>query len=98
MIIQELSTNDVALQLVRDEYASWTYSEAKALAEYLEELSNDLDEPIKLDIVEIRCEWASYTSFKEVQDAYPDIKTMDDLYERTTVIELDDGGLIIQQF
>ena len=85
MIIQTLSINDVALQLLRDEYASWTYTEAEALAEYL-------------DIVAIRCEWASYANFKEVQDAYPDIKTMDDLYDHTLVIELDDGGLIIQQF
>lgn len=98
MIIQTLSINDVALQLLRDEYASWTYTEAEALAEYLADLSDDIGEPIELDIVAIRCEWASYANFKEVQDAYPDIKTMDDLYDHTLVIELDDGGLIIQQF
>ena len=98
MIIQTLSTNEVALQLVRDEYANWTYTEAEALAEYLEELSDDIGEPLELDLVTIRSEWASYTNFEALQADYSDIETMSNLYDYTLVIELDNGGLIIQQF
>jgi len=97
MIIQELSTNEATLILMRDEYAAWTYHGAKALVEYLEELSDETGENLQLDPVALRCEFTEYLNFERIKDDYSDIETIDDLYDRTIVIELE-VGFIIQQF
>ena len=52
-----LNTYEVADILLADEFADWSRQEAFALAEYYEQLEEDLDEEIELDVVAIRCEW-----------------------------------------
>ena len=105
-----LSTWEIADALSRDEYAGWSYEGAKALAEYLEQLEEDIGEEMELDVVAIRCDYSEYASATEAAENYQDNDHGDDmdddekeaaalkyLQDNTTVIEFD-GGIIIQDF
>jgi len=69
-----------------------------ALYDYLEQLENDCDMSIELDVIALCCEYCEYDSLEELQTDYSDIKTLEDLYNHTQVIELDNDGLIIQSY
>jgi hypothetical protein len=85
--------------IVGDEYNSMSYEGAKALFEYLEQYEQDCDEDIEFDRVAIRCEFSEYKNLEEVLSEYDNIKSLSDLYDHTTVIEVPNSDkLIIQQF
>jgi hypothetical protein len=107
------TTSSIAHALTNDSYASWhaNYAACEALAEYLEGLAEDIGEPIELDTVAIRCDFAMYP-----EDEYADLASeydrapqagdyededefkealLDWLRDETTVIEYG-GGIIIQ--
>lgn len=70
-----------------------------ALFEYLDEVHDD-DAPLVLEPIQLCCDYDYYASFKEMQsyydkDIYPDL---DAFREETTVIECEDGGIIIRCF
>ena len=98
MIIKTLNKNEFIDDLLRDDYAGWTYEDAEALYDYHEQLSEDLGEDIELDRVAIRCEWDRAENIDEVMALYDDIETLDDLYDHTTVIELRNGRLLYIAF
>jgi hypothetical protein len=75
----------------------FSYKAKEALYNYFEQLSEDIGEPIEFDVIAICCEYTEYTSFEKLQEEYNDIKSLEDLQDRTTVIEFE-GGLIIQNF
>ena len=79
---------------------NFSYEGLGALFEYLEELEEDIGEPIELDVIALCCEYTEYSSFEELQENYPHIEDLDDLMNYTTVIEVgdEDEGLIIQDF
>ena len=52
-----LSTNELIDELRRDEYASWSYDGAKALADYLQEYEESTGEELEFDPIAIRCEF-----------------------------------------
>ena len=60
-----LTTIEVAEALRRDEYAAWTYSGARALAEYLEQYEQDTGEELELDLAAIRCDFSEYSSLAD---------------------------------
>ena len=76
----------------------FSYAAIGALYDYLDELSQDTGEPIKLDVIAICCDYCEYDDLDEVKANYRDIEDMEDLQNHTTVIELDKGGLVIQNF
>lgn len=84
--------------LLSDDYASWTYEDAKALYEYYEDLSEDCGEDIELDRVALRCEWTRADSIDEVIEERDDIEDLEDLQLRTNVIEHLGGVLLYQSF
>ena len=102
-----LSTYEIADSLYRDEYASWSYEGAQAMAEYLEQLEEDIGEEFEMDIVAIRCEFSEY-SFRDIQDNYDYIEELKDasdldemievLSEYTSVIPVNDKSVIIADF
>ena len=59
---QTLNTYEVAMILVRDEYANWSYDGAEALIEWIEECEG---EDTELDPVNLRCEFSEYDSLIE---------------------------------
>lgn len=89
---------------------NFTYEGLKALFEYFEEYEESTGEEIEFDMVAICCDYSEYKSAKEASDQYGryyDIeatpeeieeKALEWLEDRTTVIRLDNGGVIIQQF
>jgi len=80
----------------------FSYEGKKALYDYLNELSDDIGEPIELDIIGICCDFTEYASLEEFIDAYGysinKIDSIDDIQYYTTVIQIDDESFIIQNF
>ena len=77
---------------------SFTYQGFKALFEYFQQLEEDSGLMIELDPVAIDCEYTEYSDLEELQGDYPDIETIRDLQNQTSVIEFNHGSLIIVPF
>ena len=60
-----MTTSEIAHKLFQDENANWSYNGAYALANYLQELEDDLGESIEFDRVAIRCDFSQYESLQE---------------------------------
>ena len=72
---------------------------ATALFEYFEQYEQDCDMEMEFDPVGIRCDFDEYESLEDVKQNYQDIKTLEDLKDRTIVIEIPNSDrLIIQAF
>ena len=81
----------------------FSYEGKKALFNYLNELGEDLGEPIKLDVIALSCEFTEYDSMEEFANDYgysigDDIDSINDIYDYTIVIPIDDESFIIQDF
>lgn len=77
----------------------FSYQGKKALYEYLNELSEDIGEPIELDVIAICCDYTEYSNLKEFNDNYGyDIESLEDLEYYTTVIPVNKESFIIQDF
>jgi hypothetical protein len=59
-----LNTSDIARALHRDDNAAWSWTGAKALAEYLEQLEEETGEEMELDVCAIRCDFSEYASLE----------------------------------
>jgi hypothetical protein len=77
---------------------NFSYEALQALFNWLEEYEEDIGEEIELDVIEICCEFTEYENLEELQERYTDIESLEDLHLYTQVIELDNGGLVIQDF
>ena len=107
----KLSTNEIADLLFNDKNADRTFKGSLALAEYLEELEDDLGIEQDFDLVAIRGSYTEYETLQEIADDYPivrlfDLDADDDerdeiireyVRDRGTLIEFD-GGVIISDF
>lgn len=101
-----VNTNEVIDRLLEDTEATWTVEEARALVEYYEELEDDLGEPIALNVVAIRCDWACDTLEGVVNDydihEVGNIETREEqlnwLRDQTQVIELKNDVILYIQF
>ena len=76
---------------------NFSYDGAKALMNYLDELSEDVGENIEYDPIAFCCEYTEYSDLEEIKEIYSDINSLEDLYNHTSVIEFS-GGIIIQDF
>jgi len=77
----------------------FSYEGSKALFEYFEQYEQDTDYELEFDPIAFRCDFDEYDSLKKVQENYQDIKSLDDLREHTTVIEIPNTKrLIIQAY
>ena len=74
-----------AFNLVRpNNFTDWGQD---ALYNYLIEIENDCDGmEIELDVIALCCSYTEYGSFHEFNQDYPDINSMKELQENTTVI------------
>ena len=77
---------------------TFSYEGKKALFEYLENLEDDTGTEIELDPIALCCDYTEYASFEDLQAEYSSIETREQLEDQTQVIDLPNGGLIIQQF
>ena len=67
---------------------NFSYEGKKALFEYLEEYEDDTGEELNFDPIAFCCEYTEYENLKELQGSYPDIETIEQLAEQTTVISI----------
>ena len=107
---QTMTIHEMAHDLIADDNANWTRSGAYGLAEYLDQLSDDIGEDIEWDRVAVRCDFSEYT-WESAEEAYSiefgfDAAgidpTRDDLLEAfrdsTSVAYYDDNVIIIADF
>jgi len=88
-----------------DNYSkNFTLEGAKALQAYYDELSEDLGENIEFDPIAWCCEFSEYDSlaeaYKEWRYDYTFVQgeALDYFNDNTVIIELDNGGVLVQGF
>jgi len=103
MLVKKVYFNDFLEEFKkfeRDE--QFSYEGKRALFDYLNDLSEDIGEPIELDIIGICCDFTEYSDLKEFIDDYSytieDIKEIEDIEYYTIVISIDEERFIIQDF
>ena len=71
---------------------NFSYTGLLALFEYLENYENETGEKLEFNRADIADRYNEYDSIKEFQSDYgkPEIKTLNNLFEHTTVINIDD--------
>ena len=87
-VINTMTVSQMADDLLSDEYAGWTRLGAYALAEYLDEMSEGMNEPVEWDRVGIRCDFSEYT-LSDLLSNFGDSLNLD---WQAIAIELLDGG------
>ncbi len=110
-LVKTMWIDEMAIDLAGDEYNNFSYSGARALVEYLDDLSDDIWENIEFDKVAIRCDYSEYTKDELISDywykieksEYPDDDDyfdalLQELQDNTTVIEVDSDTFIIQSY
>jgi len=83
--------------LNHDRGNQFSYEGLKALFDYLEEQERDTGEEMELDVIELCGEYSEFKSFEEFQGENPDIESMEQLRDKTMVLEFD-GGFLVQAF
>ena len=99
-MIKTIKQEEFVTTMIRKDNG-FSFEGAKALFDYLEQLEADCNISYEFDPIAIRCEYVEYESLNECLSDYDclDLKTIDDLSEHTTVIEVPDSDkLIIQAF
>ena len=102
MLVKRIGFNEFLEEFKRYEREDqFTYEGKKALFEYLNELSEDMGEPIQLDVVALCCEFTEYESLQEFNNDYSysidEVNSIDDISYYTVVIPIDES-FIIQDF
>ena len=98
MIIDQLNEDQFINQFQTTRPNNFSLVGLRALYEWLEDLAVETDTFYELDVIALCCEFTEYENLEEVQGNYWDIKSLEDLHDRTCVLELSHGGLIIQVF
>ena len=82
-----------------DRRGNFSDNALSALFNYIEEWEASTGEELELDIIALCCEFTEYSSVEEACEEYgDDINSVEDLRDRTQVIAVDGGGVIIQDF
>jgi hypothetical protein len=77
----------------------FSYEALEALFNYFEQLEQDMGEELDFDVIAICCDYMEYKNFQELKSNYLDIKTLEDLENKTTVIPIEGTqGFIVQNF
>ena len=103
-MIQTISLNDFIHAFEQMGRAkSWSMAGLTALFDHLEECE-DPSNPMELDVVGIDCEYSEYNDLEELKQDYDygcledDDEILEHFREETLVLELDNGGLVIQTY
>ena len=93
MIINEMTDGEVVGLLVSDEDSGWTVNQAFGLVEFLNDVHDD-DNPYKLDIVALRCDFDGFNSIEEAAHEYQ--VSVEDLQDDALIILCDNEEVVIQ--
>ena len=76
---------------------SFSYEGLKALYDYLNDLSDDIGEPIEMDVIGFCSEYDEFDSIeeynKDYDTNYQDVEELE--YDQTVIAVLDNGGFIV---
>ena len=98
-VYEEQSAFDIARKLYADENAGWSREGAKALADWLVEYASEAGQPLELDIVALRCDYAEYASIEAYNaDVGADYEDIDALRDDAGIVIEFDGGIIVNNF
>lgn len=103
MLVKEVSFNDFLEEFENHGRGNqFSYEGKKALYDYLGELSEDIGQPIELDVIAICCDYTEYSSLKEFIDDYGytvgNVNSIEDINYYTVVIPINNESFIIQDF
>lgn len=92
---ETINKYEIADRLSQDRNSSFTYSGAMALAEYLEDLEEDLGEELEFCKVAIRCDFSQYESLIDWATDYfsqwrSDLSIDEDLEEDENLEEIEE--------
>jgi hypothetical protein len=77
----------------------FSYDALTALYNYFEQLEDDIGEELDLDVIALCCDYTEYKNFQELKSSYLDVKTLEELTEKTSVIPVENTkGFIIQNY
>ena len=77
----------------------FSYEGSKALFDYLTELEESCDTELEFDPIAFRCDFDEYDTLEECLEQYDSVNSLEELQERTTVIEVPNSeAIIIQAF
>lgn len=76
---------------------NFSYAALDAMFDYFDEFEHEPD--IELDVIAICCEYAEYDSLTDYNEQYStaEYKSIDELEQHTTVIEIDDERFVAEQ-
>lgn len=78
---------------------NFSHAGLRALFEYLEELSDDIGQPIELDVIALCCDYTEYSDIEEFRENYSDeYETIEDIENYTSVIRINGDSFIVQDF
>lgn len=77
---------------------NFSYEGKRALFDYLTNYEEETGEEMELDPVAFCCDFTEYDSLEDLNGNYDKHYTLDTLRDETTVIECDNGHIIIQAF
>jgi len=69
----------------------------RALFEYIEESEEDKGEQLEFDVIALCCQYSEWENMEKITEQYPDITTLEELEEKTIVIQ-SHTSIIIQDF
>jgi len=97
MIVTNVNSTDfhTAFNTMRPE--QFSYDALEAMFTFISDLSDDLGEPFEMDVIGLCCDFTEYTTLAEALSDYG-LADLEELQDNTMVLELADGGLVIQQF
>jgi len=90
----------ISLDNFREEFINYnrgnqfSYEGLEALYNWLEEIIPDYE----LDVIGLCCEFTEYKDLEDIKSNYDNIETEEDLYDVTSVIKVENGGYIIQNY
>tara|TARA_B100000424_G_scaffold170798_1_gene131617 strand:- start:423 stop:719 length:297 start_codon:yes stop_codon:yes gene_type:complete len=76
----------------------FTYEGLSALFDMLTDIEEGTGQEMELDVVGICCEFTEYDSLEELQQSYDDIRSLDDLAEKTMFVIAENDHLIVQDY
>lgn len=62
-----------------------------ALFDYFTQYEEETGQEIELDVIAICTGFDEYSSFEEFQESYPDVKSLEEIYENFTIIPVKQG-------
>ena len=74
---------------------NFSHAGARALMEYLDEMSGETETTIEYDPIAWCCEYTEFANFEEFQKDYSDFETLEQVEDCTTIIRIPGGESFI---